>query len=81
MKDTQLFQRATKMARNLAGTEAHQASKVIRALISRCNQADRELSEWRSGRMAKALAKENESLRAANRYLQDMIRKQRGDAA
>ena len=80
MKDTQLYQRSTKVAQRLALIEP-QGAKVIRALISRCNEADRELSEWRSGRMAKALAKENESLRAANRYLKDMIRKQRGDAA
>lgn len=75
-KDSELYQRAAKMARSLVGTEQHGAQKVIRALLSACNQKDRELAEWRSGRMAKAHEKERDSLIAANRYLREMIERQ-----
>ena len=79
MKDTQLFQRATKMAKHLATFEP-QASKMIRSLVSQINERDRELREWREGRAHKALQRENESLTAANAHLLVMLKQLREGA-
>lgn len=80
MKDTQLFARATGIAKRIALIEP-QASRVIRALISQINERDRELREWREGRAHKALQRENESLTAANAHLLVMLKKAREKAS